>query len=187
MLLKKYKNISILMSIIIASITYQGTASAAAADKAKKGIEGTVTCGGVYYIRNGGTEIQRSTYVLRNVSEKNTISLNRIRVFNASGTVLFDSELSGIPASYNGVITANDNGLDPRQTANLRLADLISTQNRYDRPLQTVINWTSDTRTLTLDTAHVRTNTDIDPATGKIGKQRGRHASACRTTKLIKD
>lgn len=188
MLLKnKNKIASVVMGVIIAGATYQGTANAAAADRAKKGIEGTVTCGGAYYIRNGGTEIQRSTYVLRNVADEGVISINRVRVFNATGAVLFDSDLSGIPASYNGVITASDNGLDPRQTANIRIADLITTQDKFDRPVQTVFNWTAETRTLTLDAVNVRTNTDIDPTTGKIGKQRGRHASACRTTKLKKD
>ena len=178
---------NIVLFSLLAGFTYQGTAQAAAADRGKKGVEGSVTCGGAYYVRNGGTEIQRSTYVLRNVSDTGTIFIKRVRVFNASGITLFDSDLSGIPASYNGIISSSDNGLDPRQTANLRIADLIATQGRNERPLQTVIDWTADDRILTLEAVNVRTNTDIDPLTGKIGKQHGRHATACRTTKLKKD
>ena len=187
MLFKSKKVISgVLISGLITGMALQGTANAAAADRAKKGIEGSVTCGGAYYIRNGGTEIQRSTYVLRNVADVGTIYLDRVRVFSATGAILFDSDVSGIPASYNGVITPADNGLDPRQTANLRIADLIPTQGRTSRPLQTVVDWTADEPTLTLDAVNVRTNTDIDPVTGKIGTQRGRHSSACRTTKRKK-
>jgi len=107
-------------------------------------------------------------------------------VYNATGTILFDSDVSGIPASYNGVITPADNALDPRQTADLRIQDLIPTQGRNSRPFQVVVDWTADEPVLTLDAVHVRTNTDIDPATGAIGKQHGRHSTACRTTKLVK-
>jgi len=187
MLFKTKKIISgVLISGLIAGVTYQSTAFAAAADRSKKGIEGSVSCGGAYYVRNGGTEIQRSTYVLRNLSDAGSIYLDRLRVYNAKGTIIFDSDVSGIPASYNGVITAIDNSLDPRQTANLRIADLIPTQGRNSRPIQTVIDWTADEPTLTLEATNVRTNTDIDPLTGKIGKQHGRHSSACRTTKLVR-
>ena len=178
---------NILLLGLFAGFTYQGAAQAAAADRSKKGVEGSVTCGGTYFIRNGGTEIQRSTYILRNVADNGTIYIKRVRVFNAIGATLFDSDILGIPTSYNGVISASDNGLDARQSANLRIADLIPTQDRNNRPLQTVIDWRADDRILSLDAVNVRTNTDIDPATGKIGKQHGRHASACRTTKLKKD
>ena len=185
MLLTSKKTISsMLLSGLFAGLALQGTAYASDAERGRKGIEGSLTCGGTYYIRNGGTEIQRSTYVLRNASDKGVIYLDRVRVYNAKGAILFDSDVTGIPASYNGVITAADNGLDPRQTANLRIADLIATQGRNDRPLQMVVDWIADEPTLTLDAVNVRTNTDIDPVTGKIGTQRGRHASACRTTKV---
>ena len=54
---------------LIAGMAYQGPVHAAAADRGKDGVEGSVSCGGAYYIRNGGTEIQRSTYVVRNYSD----------------------------------------------------------------------------------------------------------------------
>jgi len=187
MLLKSKKAISgVLISGLIAGMAIQSTANAAASDRGKKAIEGSVSCGGAYYVRNGGTEIQRSTYVLRNVSDAGTIYLDRVRVYSANGTILFDSDVSGIPASYNGVISAVDNGLDARQTANVRIADLIPQQGRSNRPIQTVFDWTADESILTLEATNVRTNTDIDPVTGKIGTQRGRHSSACRTTKIKK-
>lgn len=186
MLFKSKKSISsLLMGSLLAGMAATSV-QASDAERGRKGIEGSVTCGGAYYIRNGGTEIQRSTYVLRNVSDNGIIYLDRVRVFSATGAILFDSDVSGIPASYNGVITPADNSLDPRQTANLRIADLIPTQGRNNRPLQMVVDWNADEPTLTLDAVNVRTNTDIDPVTGKIGKQRGRHATACRTTKLVR-
>jgi len=184
MLLKTKMVISgVLISGLIAG---QSIVFAAAADRAKKGVEGSLSCGGTYYTRNGDTEIQRSTYILRNVSDAGVIYLNRVRVYNAKGSLLFDSDISGLPTSRNGVLSAVDNGLDSRQSANYRIADLITQQGRNTRPLQAVFDWTADEPTLSLDAVNVRTNTDIDPVTGVVGKQRGRHSSACRTTKLVK-
>ena len=187
MLVKTRSFLSFIMgSTLIVGAGSQSVAYAAAADKGKKAVEGSVTCGGSYFIRNGGTEIQRSSYVIRNVSDSGSIYLNRVRVYSAQGNLLFDSDVSGIPASQNGVISAIDNSLDARQTADLALASLIPTQGSTTRPIQTVIDWSADEPILTLDAVNVRTNNDYDSTTGKIGTQRGRHASACRTTHIKK-
>lgn len=187
MLLKTKKIFSgVLIGALVSGMAYHGNVNAAASDRARKGVEGSLTCGGAYYVRNGGTEIQRSTYVVRNVSDSGAIYLDRIRVFNAQGTILFDSDVSGIPASSNGVISPADNSLEPRQTANFAIASLIPMLGGSSRPVQTVIDWTADEPTLTLEAVNVRTNTDYDSATGKIGRQRGRHSSACRTTHLVR-
>lgn len=185
-MLKKQKTavFGALFGVLFSGVAFNGAVQAAASDSARTGIEGSVTCGGAYYIRNGGTEIQRSTYLLRNVSDAGSININRVRVYDAKGSTIFDSDVSGIPASYNGVMGPADSTIEPRQTANLRLEDIIPTQGRFTRPLQTVIDWSADERVLTLEVGHVRTNTDYDPATGAIGTQRGRHSSACRTTRL---
>jgi len=147
---------------------------------------GTATCGGTYFIGNGGTEIQRVNYILRNVSDVGPIYIDRVRVFNAQGTAIFDSDVSGIPASRNNIINAADNSIEPRQSANLRIVDLIPTQGRNTRPLQAVINWSADAPVLTLEATGVRTTAAYDSATGAIGPQRGRHSNGCRTTKLKK-
>ena len=176
----------VLVSALVSGMAYPSLAVASDAEYGRQGIEGSVTCGGAYYVRNGGTEIQRSTYVLRNVSDAGTIYLDRVRVYSAQGTMLFDSDVSGLPSSSNGVLNPANNSLGPRQTANYQIADLVAQQGSSTRPFQTVFDWTADEPVLTLDTVHVRTNTDIDPSTGKIGRQRGRHATACRTTNLVR-
>jgi len=66
----------------------------------------------------------------------------------------------------------------------LRIADMIPMQGRKTRPLQTIVNWSSSDPILILNAGNVRTTADYDSATGSIGKQNGRHSSACRTTYL---
>ena len=179
--------IGVVLGSLIAGISFQSTAFAAASDRSKKAVTASVTCGGTYFIGGRGTEIQRANYILRNVSDKGPIYIDRVRVFNAKGVALFDSDVSGIPASRNNIITPADNSIEPRQSANLRIVDLIAPQGRSSRPLQTVIDWSADEPVLTLEATNVRTTAAFDSVTGAIGAQRGRHSSACRTTKRKKD
>ncbi len=174
--------IGVVLGSLIAGMSFQSTALAAASDRGKKAVTASVSCGGNYFVGNGGIEIQRSTYIMRNVSDVGSIYIDRVRVFNAKGVSLFDSDVSGIPASRNNTITPVDNSIEPRQTANLRIQDLIPMQGRLNRPLQTVIDWSADEPVLTLDVGNVRTTAAYDSATATIGAQSGRHSSACRTT-----
>ena len=178
--------IGVVLSSLIAGMTFHSTAFAAASDRAKKGVAGSVSCGGTYFIGAGGTEIQRANYILRNVSDVGSVYIDRVRVFNAAGVILFDSDVSGIPASRNNIINPADNSIEPRQSANLRIVDLITPQGRFTRPLQTVVDWSADEPVLTLEAGTVRTTAAYDSVTGAIGAQRGRHSSACRTTKRKK-
>jgi len=175
---------AVLVGTFIVGMSYQSTALAAASDRFLNGVEGKVSCGGNYFTRNGGEELHRSNYILRNYSSRGSIYLDRIRVYNAKGTVLFDSDVSGIPTFRNNIINANDTELDPNQTAALRIVDMIPRQGRFARPLQTVFNWSADFPTTALDVGNVRTVTSVDPVSGAVGKQRARHFSACRTIHL---
>lgn len=183
---KKEAVTGLLFAISLIGMTYQSTSIAGHADKNKRGVQGSVTCGGNYFSRSGGSELHRSTYVLRNIANEGAINIQRIRVYNANGMVLFDSSLTGLPSFYNSVVSASDTALDPHQSAQLRIVDMIPSQSRNNRPLQTVINWTANQTILSLEAVNVRTIADVDPVTGKVGKQRGRHLYECRTTKLTK-
>jgi hypothetical protein len=160
------------------------SAMAGHADKNDRGVEGSVTCGGNYLFRMGGTEVHRSTMVLRNFSDAGPISLDRVRVYNATGALIFDSNVSGMPPFVNNILSSSDNILDQRQSAQLNLPDFIPAQGSATRPLQTVFDWSATEPTLTLDVVHVRTVSDFDPVTGKVGRQIARNDGACRTTSL---
>jgi len=56
--------IGVVLGSLIAGMSFQSTTFAAAADRGKKGVMGTATCGGTYYIGIKGTEIQRVNYIL---------------------------------------------------------------------------------------------------------------------------
>ena len=159
-------------------------AQAGDADMGRRGVEGSVSCGGNHFNRNGGTETQRSTFVLRNLSDDGAILLKRVRVYNAGGAMIFDSSVSGMPAFTNNVLSNTDTTLDAHQSAQLNIADFIPTQGRDNRPLQTVFDWSAEEPTLSLDVTHIRSASDFDPATGAVGKQYSRAHSACRTTSL---
>ena len=178
--------IGVVLGSLIAGMSFSSTAFAAASDRSKKAVTASVTCGGTYYVGNSGIEIQRSTYVMRNLSDVGSIYIDRIRVFDAKGVSLFDSDVTGIPASRNNIITPIDNSIEPRQSANVRIQDIIPMQGRFNRPLQTVIDWSADEPMLTLNVGNVRTTAAYDSATAKIGAQSGRHFSSCRMTERTK-
>jgi len=154
------------------------------ADRESFGVEGSVTCGGNHFNRVGGTETQRSNYVLRNVSDEGLISLNRVRVYNAGGALIYDSNVNGIPPFNNNVLSNSDTILDPHQSAQLNIDAFIPTQGRDNRPLQAVFDWSAEQPTLTLEISHIRTVSELDPATGAVGRQYARATTACRTTSL---
>lgn len=160
------------------------TAQAGDSDMTIRGVEGSVTCGGNHFNRNNGTETQRSNYVLRNVSDDGPIYLDRIRVYDAGGALIYDSDASGIPSFINNVLGNSDNTLDPRQSAQLNIDSFVPLQGRNNRPLQTVFDWSADEPTLSMEVTHIRTVSELDPATGTVGKQYARAHSACRTTSL---
>lgn len=175
---------SVIACCVSASLLTPISVLAGHADKTDRGVEGSVSCGGNALFRMGGTEAHRSTMVLRNFSDTDSITLDRVRVYNATGALIFDSNVSGMPPFVNNVLGSSDNILDPRQSAQLNLADFITAQGKYTRPLQTVFDWSATEPTLTLDIVHVRTVSDFDPTTGKVGRQIARNDGACRTTSL---
>lgn len=181
----KTKNLLVKFSVIACLLT-PVLAMAGHADKTDRGVAGSVSCGGNALFRMGGTEAHRSTMILRNFSDSDSISLDRVRVYDATGALIFDSNASGMPPFVNNVLSSSDNMLNPRQSAQLNLADFIPAQGKDTRPLQTVFDWSATEPTLTLDIVHVRTVSDYDPATGKVGRQIARNAGACRTTSLTR-
>lgn len=180
------KSFIYILGITAAALLSQSNAIAGHADQDNRAMSGTVSCGGNFFIRKGGKELNTSNYIFRNYSDDGVINIDRIRVFNAHGVKLFDSNTTGMPAFLNNVLSAADTELDPHQTAHLKVDEMIPFQGKLTRPIQTIINWSSNKKTLTLEMALVRVNADRDPATGEQGRQRGRHLYECRTTELKK-
>ena len=89
------------------------------ADGATRARSATVMCGGNNFVRLGGTQVHRAVYTMRNYDPVRSITIDRIRFFDATGASLFDSDVAGFPAFGNGVLGPADQTLEPNQSAQL--------------------------------------------------------------------
>lgn len=152
-------------------------------------MSGTIACGGNHVIRNGGNEFQLTQFVLRNYNQTNSIRLDRIRFYNATGSLILDFDGSALPKFINGVLGPMDNQLEPFQTALLRSFDIFadSSLGKKQRPIQVWFDWSADVRVKGPKITIVRQARErieiIDPTTGlntvKLGAERSRHRSPC--------
>lgn len=161
-----------------------GVSNAGDADLDTKSRQGTVSCGGSNFLRLAGTEIQFTSYNLRNLSSTTPITIERLVFFDATGSVLFDSAVSGLPLFDNGILGPSDNVLEPNQTAHLDTIGVVPFLPDTLRPIQLQISWTAPERVLTLDVAAVRIGRERDPITFQQGPERSRHLGHCRTISL---
>jgi hypothetical protein len=170
-------------AVVLALLSQASLAGHGDADAVAFG--GTTACGGNHFNRVAGNEGQRSSYILRNYNDSDSIKIERIRMVDATGAVLFDSAVSGMPTFFNGVLGAGDDSLEPHQTAQLRSQDVLSAPlGSSQRPIQTLVDWTAEKKVLLLDAVLVRVSRDRDIVTGQLGDERGRHLLECRHVKI---
>ena len=147
------------------------------ADGQTRARAGTVRCGGNQF---PGGESHFSRYNLRNYSSDTPITIERLRFFNAKGSLVFDSQADGFPFFRNLVLGPTDNVLDPNQTANLFSEDVFDPDLFFaqdERPIQLEIWWSASRPVLTLEASVV---TVVQGSTA----QRSRDRYVCRTISL---
>jgi hypothetical protein len=175
------------LNVLLITVFWGGLAGAALADRedgtATKR-QGVARCGGNNFLRLGGTEIQFTSYTLRNFNATHAIVIDRMRFFDANGNVLFDTAGGALPPAENGVLGPANNTLNPNQTAQYNTNDILPFLAQTDRPIQLEIEWSAGRATLSLDVITVRISRQRDPVTGAILAERGRHATECRSTLL---
>ena len=159
---------------------------AAQIDGDERARSGTVRCGGSHHLRQNGAELHFTSYNFRNFNADTPITIERLTFFDATGAVLFDSNVSGFPTFDNSVLGPSDNVLDPNQTAQLDTTDVLRDnfllQER--RPIQVEIVWSAPARVLTLGASATRLVRERNPANGNQGAERSRDANACRTIRI---
>ena len=165
----------------IASLTFSGVAQADRGEGAATARQGVIRCGGNNFLRLGGTEIHQSFWVFRNFDSAIPIVFDRMRVWDATGAVLFDSNATGLPSSEDGQIGAGNNVLAPNQTTQFDSSTIVPFLAATNRPIQLELAWSAAKAALSLDGIAVRTSRQRDPATGAIQTERGRHAVECRS------
>jgi len=167
----------------------------AVAGQDKRAISGTIACGGNHFNRVGGTEAQRSSYIIRNFGDT-PIRIDQMTLFNASGNILFSADGATLPAFRNSTLGPGDNILMPNQSAQILSNDILgeSGLGRNARPITLKLDWAADTKTLIPNVGLVRFSRarvrSIDPLTGQPvfnnREERGRHASQCQSTVINK-
>lgn len=172
----------LLSALLLAPLLATNPAHAGATEPNKTALGGTVGCAGNHFNRLNGAEAHRSVYLLRNYSESTGINIDRIRVFNASGVNLYDSTADGFPTFINGVLGPSDRVLEPHQTAQLGLADILgNTLPGNERPVQAIFDWSATTgKVLLPHIGHVLLIRDRDIATGALGGELARQSGGCR-------
>ncbi len=157
-----------------------GMSQGARADS-EQGFGGTVSCGGNYLNRMGGTEAHFSVYVLRNRNLSGDIRIDRIRFYSADGKLRYDSALAGFPTATNSILSADDQVLHPLQSAQYSLADWLGTNllAKSERPGTTLIDWSAASRVAPPAVVHVRLARERNPYTGGLGAERSRAHLPC--------
>src|SRR5262245_26217712 len=172
-------SLGLLLSLISAGALY-----AEDGDNDFKARRGTVRCGGSNFLRLSGTEVQFATYLFRNFSSTTPITVERLLFFDATGSVLFDSNSSGFPPFTNGVLGPVDQELDPNQSAQLDTVPLLPFLPETQRPIQLEISWSAPERVLPLDVTTIRLVRQRDPVTFLQGPERSRDHTDCKTISL---
>jgi hypothetical protein len=145
---------------------------------------GRIGCGGTFTATS-----QQSTWDIRNFSDTTTLTIDRMRFYDALGGLRFDSANSGLPVSLNGVLGVGDNKLEPNQTVTYN-SDSLQQQGilvlGMPVPFQFVIDWSAPVKTAPLAGSLTRisysVNNIIDPNTGNQVRRAelGRAIVLCR-------
>ncbi|MDH3596603.1 MAG: hypothetical protein OEM93_17310 [Rhodospirillales bacterium] len=137
--------------------------TSAQAQQLPKARNGTLFCGGSYNFEGNDLSkpVNMVTWNLRNYNGNRTILIDRIRLYDATGAVLFDSDTDGLPADRRDILGGPDNNqLGPYQTVQFRSDDLVDGTFPFvpgsRRPIQFVVDWSADRRAIVLDGSQIR-------------------------------
>lgn len=156
------------------SLTLVGPARADKVEDPGIARDGVVLCGGNNFLRLD--EAHTTLYTLHNFDSTQPIFIDELRVFDATGTVIFDSNASGLPASLNGILGGTNNTLGPNQTAQITSDSFLPFLAQSVRPIQLVIAWSSPNRALSLE-VHEAQRARVAPN----GVERSTNAVVCRS------
>jgi len=168
---------------LLGAIFSLGIVGAAQADRSEgetMARQGVVRCGATSHLRQGGSEVHFTNLNLRNFGAA-PITIERLRFFDATGALLFDTAGGGLPPAENGVLGPANNTLAPNQTAQFSTLDILSFLPNEQRPIQAEIQWSASQSVLTLGASATRLVRQRDPGTGNVLQERSRDANPCRS------
>jgi hypothetical protein len=165
---------SIMATLLGASLTLASVDALASSAQ-----HGTIRCGGNHFVRLGGTELHFVNYVFRNRSMQTPISVDRIVFFDATGQMIYDTQISGFPQFSNGVLGPHSQVLAPNQTGQLDVTSFLPYLTETQRPMQAQIHWSSPKKALPLSVDLIRLVQQLDPATRARGAEKTRDSQDC--------
>lgn len=157
---------SIVVGLLVVSFLLGTLALAQAA-------EGTVGCSLYYASRLDGAEITYSNISFRNLAEKGTLTIERIDIYQADGTLAAGLASGKYPSGFRG-------SLGPHQYTSLRLTDVLKTPPAVPG-LQAIVSWTTDSAGVSPMVTSVFLTFGRDPKTGVEKESRARHVLPCVT------
>jgi hypothetical protein len=140
---------------------------------------GTIRCGGNNFYRADALEMHSVSYVFRNMSSKGSISVDRMVIWDATGSVLYDTKVQVFPLFGNKVLGPNDQVLRPNQTGQVEGATMMPLLEPWQRPVQIEISWSSRDRVPPLNVTLVRLVRMVDAVTGKQLQETTRDSQDC--------
>jgi hypothetical protein len=133
--------------------------------------EGTVGCSLYYATRLDGAEITYTNISFRNLAEKGTLTIERIDIYQADGTLAAGLASGKYPSGFRGL-------LGPHQYTSLRLTDVLKTPPAVPG-LQAIVSWTTDSAGVSPMVTSVFLTFGRDPKTGVEKESRARHVLPC--------
>ena len=186
--MKSKVNLSYLFYALITLVLLAASSASFAghADDTTRAFRGTMACGANHFRRLNGTERQFSAWAFRNFDDRQTIFVDRIRIYDATGQLRADYAGTALPTFSLGDLGGTDNALEPYQSATLLSSDMFGDHNfpHAERPLQMIVDWSASGRVLLLSLSHNRLVRDRikDPVSGAVtlGDERSRGINSCR-------
>jgi hypothetical protein len=166
------QQITITVSAIL--IAFSGGVQATASDGDAVASGGTVACSGNFRESSGTS----SRWTIHNLNDGVSITLDRMRVYTAGGTNVYDSMIDG-PATSATVVPFGDIG--PYQTLSFKSEDLITggflpaELPGNERPVKVIFDWSSTNGKRVLTPYVLLTRRSIS------GNGETRHARDCRS------
>ena len=179
----------------VISLSFMGATSAVAADTLLDGIGTTGTvynvarCPANNFVRApNNSQVQTTSLQLRNFDPVHPIRITRLVIYNAPGTIIYDSKIAGLPAFTNQILGPNNNTLNPHQTSVVSLDTFIQIQEQTTRPLQLLVESSSAWSALPL---HVAANLivsgpyEVSPGVFDNFAERSRSGGECNSVRRL--
>ncbi len=153
-----------LRTSVFAAIFAASISSIAIVDAAAETVElarrGTVLCGGNYRFREQGAD-KTVNYTIRNYNDSTPIVVERIRLYDATGTLRYDTDVSGMLPTRDNRLGPGDNTLEAHETDQFSGPELVLSGHFPDlsgseRPVQFIVDWKASRKVIPLDISQVR-------------------------------